>query len=268
MSRRLRQLFSHDLRQGKPPSVPAGERWYAIGDVHGRHDLLAALRDEIEADDAEAAEARTTIVLLGDLIDRGPDSAGVIAAVREWQSRRTVRCLAGNHEEMFLGSFTDPSVLRAFLRHGGRETLASYGIATTSTAEADLPAIQRAMASHVRVADRRFLAEAEDHIVAGDYLMVHAGIRPDRPLAEQTRADKRWIREPFLHHEGPLDYMVIHGHSITAEVCVTPNRIGIDTGAFRTGRLTALVLEGDRRRVIQAVVHSDSRILIEKGDRI
>ena len=268
MSTRMRNLLSRGFSRSRRPKVPPGERWYAIGDVHGRLDLLAALITAIDADDAASFTAETTVVLLGDLVDRGPDSAGVIAAVSAWQARRTVRCIAGNHEEMFLASFCDAAVLREFLRHGGRETLASYGIEASASGKADLSLTQQAMQRLIPADDHAFLSAMEDHVIAGNYLMVHAGIRPDRPLEEQTRADKRWIREPFLRHEGPFGHVVVHGHTIGPAVFATPHRIGIDTGAFRTGRLTALVLEGDRRRVIQAVAASDGQISMEKGDKI
>lgn len=234
------------------PSVPEGERIYVVGDVHGRIDLFKPLIDAVERDDREAQPAETTIVLLGDLVDRGPDSAGVVAQARELQARRRVRILAGNHEEMFLQSFEERSILRHFLKHGGRETLFSYGITRERYNESTLDELQHLMCDAVPQADRDFLRGFEEYVIAGDYLFVHAGILPEVPLEEQSRHDLLWIRDRFLRHSAPHSHVVVHGHTICDPVAECANRIGIDTGAYRTGKLTALVLEGDTRRYIQA----------------
>lgn len=255
----IRQLIGRS--PARPTAcVPPGERWYAVGDVHGCLDHLAALAAAID-DDAANTELRTTVVLLGDLVDRGPDSAGVIKFVREWHTRREVRYLAGNHEEMFLDSFDDKQTLRHFLRHGGRETILSYGIESASYNALSLEELQAEMKKLVPQADRDFLAKAEEWIEAGDYLLVHAGIDPARAHDEQKRSDLLWIRERFLAHRDAFSHMVVHGHTIFENVEDTGTRIGIDTGAYRTGRLTALVLEGSARRTIQAV-DADGQISI------
>src|SRR5690606_20607728 len=126
-------------------AIPAGQRVYAIGDIHGRRDLFEALIDAIDTDDASLPPAETTVILLGDLVDRGSDSAGVIALAREWQKRRWVRILAGNHEEMFLRSFSKLEVFRHFLRHGGRETVLSYGVGRDAFIQASLEEAQQLM---------------------------------------------------------------------------------------------------------------------------
>ena len=262
----VRQFFARKKSAPRPAFVPAGERWYVIGDIHGRADLFDALIAAIESDDARRVPADTTAVLLGDLVDRGPDSAGVIRAARAWGERRKVRCLAGNHEEMFLASFEDTATLRHFLKHGGRETVLSYGMAEEDYRHMRLEDVQAELNRLVPQADRRFLEAFEDMITVGDYVLVHAGIDPARSLDDQQRSDLRWIRDRFLSHEEPLSHVVVHGHTIFQDVVDTSHRIGIDTGAFRTGRLTALVLEGDTRRVIQAVASDDGEITIEKGD--
>lgn len=262
MIRSLARLFGSAEPAAPPAAVPDGTRWYVVGDIHGCRDLFAALADAIEADDAAAGPAETTVVLLGDLVDRGPDSAGVVALARNWQSRRLVRLLAANHEEMFLASFTDAEILRQFLRHGGRETVLSYGLDRDRYNALDLAELQAEMARIVPDEDRIFLAAGENYIAAGDYLFVHAGIDPARPLAEQQRSDLLWIRNRFLQHTGPFGHVVVHGHTIFDEVEDTGHRIGIDTGAFRSGRLTALVLEGSARRIIQAIGR-DGAITIE-----
>ena len=260
----LRQIFGSRAEPVRT-AVPRGTRYYVVGDVHGRDDLFAALAEAIEADDCVATPAQTTVVLLGDLVDRGPDSAGVVERAMQWQAKRNVVLLAGNHEEMFLDAFHDEGVLRHFLRHGGRQTVLSYGITRDRYDMATHEALQSLMAEAVPPAHRKFLAAAQDYLIAGDYLFVHAGIAPDVPLEQQQRHHLRWIREPFLDHGELHEHLVVHGHTITEGVDVRPNRLGIDTGAYRSGRLTALVLEGESRRLLQAV-ETPGGIVIEKGD--
>jgi len=243
--------------------VPPGERIYAIGDVHGRSDLFCALIAAIDADDAASAPAETTIILLGDLVDRGSDSAGVIAAARAWGQRRKVRYLIGNHEEWFMSSLTDETALRGFLRMGGRETILSYPVDRTRFARADMAAAQDLIRDAVPEDDLAFLQSGENHIEIGDYLFVHAGIRPGVALEDQAVADLRWIRGDFTGSSVQHPWCVVHGHSITDEVDLRPNRIGIDTGAYYSGRLTALRLEGADQAILQTT-HGDDGIAVEK----
>ena len=261
MFQALRQIFARS-DDAPPAAIPSGQRVYAVGDIHGRHDLFEALVAAIDADDAAAAPAETTVVLLGDLVDRGADSAGVIALARSWQQRRRVRILAGNHEEMFLRSFHSLEMFRHFLRHGGRETVLSYGVDRAAFARADLEEAQQMMCGAVPAQDIAFLEGFEDMIAVGDYLFVHAGIDPRVPIEEQTVHDLRWIREPFLSHEEWHGQVVVHGHTISESPEDCGNRIGIDTGAFMTGRLTALALEGTGRRYIEAVESEDGRVAV------
>lgn len=261
----LRNLFGQDAARVARPRVPTGTRYYLIGDIHGRMDLFAPMIGEIEADDERRGPADTTIVLLGDLVDRGPDSAAVVQRAREWMATRKVRILAGNHEEMFLESFEDIEVLRHFFKHGGRETVLSYGIGGERFNEMTLEELAAALPDLVPQEDRDFLASFEEMIVAGDYLFVHAGIDPEVPLDQQKRLDLLWIREKFLQHEGTLPKVVIHGHTIFNEVVDCGNRIGIDTGAYRTGVLTTLVLEADERRLIQTI-EEDGHIRTENRE--
>jgi serine/threonine protein phosphatase 1 len=228
-------------------AIPAGTRVYAIGDVHGRADLMADMIALIEADDAARGPAQTTVIMLGDLVDRGPDSAGVIALARAWGTRRTVRYLQGNHEEMFLSSFTNDSVLRHFLRFGGRETLLSYPITPEEYQRTSLVELQDLMAERVPQADIAFMAAMENMIRIGDYVFVHAGIRPGVALDEQAVGDLRWIRGEFLEDQTPREFAVVHGHTITSVPELTPMRIGIDTGAYASGQLTAIGLQGTDR---------------------
>ena len=261
----LKKLFRSAPEKPALPRIPEGARYYVVGDIHGRLDLFDALIKAIEEDDASSGAAKTTIVLLGDLVDRGPDSAGVIKRAKQWQSSRDVRILAGNHEEMFLQSFDDIEVLRHFLKHGGRETILSFGISRKEFNALALEDLQERLNDLVSVETREFLNGFEEILVVGDYAFSHAGINPERPIDEQKRGDLLWIRERFLGHKGPLEKVVVHGHTIFDDVEDCGNRIGIDTGAFRSGVLTALVLEEDRRRTIQSVDESGSISIRNEG---
>ena len=250
----LRQML-RPRREAPPPPLPAippGERVYAVGDVHGRLDLFTALIAAIEADDARREAARTTLILLGDLVDRGPDSAGVVAAARALAARRAVRAVAGNHEEMLLEGLEKTEVLREFLRHGGRETVLSYGMDRAAYDVATVSEVQAALRALMPREDRNFLSAFEDQIVIGGYLFVHAGIHPGVALGDQVAEHLRWIREPFLSHGDSHGPMIVHGHTISDTVQHRTNRIGIDTGAYCLGPLTALGLEGTARWLIAA----------------
>jgi len=230
-------------------AVPDGLRLYAIGDVHGRLDLLDTLVDAIEADHHGRAAAESQVIFLGDLIDRGPDSAHVVErALQLSRAGPNTRFVMGNHEEMLLQVLRgDVAMLRTFGRLGGRETMLSYGIS-----EADYLALDDAslIAALQRAVPRRhfeFLAKFEDVIEVGDYAFVHAGVRPGVPLAKQRSRDLRWIRHEFLDHAGSFGRVIVHGHTISKGVEWRANRIGIDTGAYASGKLTALGLERDTR---------------------
>ncbi len=235
-----------------PTVVPAGQRVYAVGDVHGRLDLLDRLLAAIKADDAALDPAAVTLIFLGDLVDRGPDSAGVVERVRHLgEHGADVRVLLGNHEEVFLGALDgDLRALKLFCRIGGRETALSYGISPRDYDAMDYDALAAALAGVVPDSHRAFLAQGTAMEVIGDYAFVHAGINPARALAEQSGADLRWIRDPFLDHRSRLEKVVVHGHTIVDDVEFRDHRIGIDTGAYASGRLTALALEGEGRRLI------------------
>ncbi len=247
------------------PRVPKGRRVYAVGDVHGRSDLFKALVEAIEDDirDGEADGLEPDIVLLGDLVDRGPDSAGVVEQARKWTKRRTVHVLCGNHEEMFLNSFEDRDILRHFLRHGGRETLISYGMDRKLFTKLTLDELQQMMDGVVSKKHRKFISGFEDMVQLGDYLFVHAGIEPGVALEDQKQRSLRWIREPFLSYGKSHGLVVVHGHTITDEVVDAGNRIGIDTGAYASGRLTALVLEGKKRRYLTAIEGKNGYVGVE-----
>lgn len=239
---------------GPPPRVPEGLVVYALGDVHGERRLLEALLSDI-AEDARAQEGASPVaVLLGDYVDRGPDSRGVVdLLVRNPLPGFTMRCLKGNHEEAMLGFIEDPAAAVDWLRFGGAETLGSYGVrASVAAADADRCRVLRDLLA-ARIPDEhlRFLQGLESCVVYGDYAFVHAGIRPYRRLASQDPRDLLWIRAPFLDSPVRHEKIIVHGHTIVDRPDVRYNRIGIDTGAYATGTLTALVLRGETMRFLQ-----------------
>ncbi len=233
--------------------IPDGQRVYAIGDIHGRDDLFAKLIDQIRADNAALGPAQVTIVLLGDLVDRGPRSAEVVdRAMRLREEFHDTRLLIGNHEECFLAALTgDVRRLRYFMRIGGEETVRSYWSDELSLAQASFEEVAERLPKMVPAEHVAFLGTGEDMIQIGEYVFVHAGIRPGVPIDRQALADLRWIREEFLADDRDHGVMVVHGHTVTEDVDEWPNRIGIDTGAYRSGILTAIVLEGTGRRYLR-----------------
>lgn len=233
----------------RQPRIPVGERVYAIGDIHGRDDLFEELIGRILADNAGRAPARTTLILLGDLVDRGPSSREVVERARLLGAPfDRVRLLIGNHEECFLGALSgDVQRMRYFVRIGGDATLRSYLCNDTLYDGASFGELAEIAPTCVPQAHIDYLASGEDYIEIGDYVFVHAGLRAGVPLHRQSASDLRWIRDDFLREKGDFGAMVIYGHTISEEVDEQPNRIGIDTGAYATGRLTAIGLEDDAR---------------------
>lgn len=245
-------MFGTFQRLSRGPSGPPGSRAYVVGDIHGRLDLLEELLAKIQRDLARRPARRTHLVFVGDLIDRGPSSAQVIERLRTYR-HHGVRpmFLLGNHEEVLLRILKgEAELITKWRSFGGAECLASYGvdpggIASQSDEEA-LATVRSAIpAKHVE-----FLNSFADSCRFGDYLFVHAGIRPGIELGQQRQTDLRWIREPFLFDQTDHGFVVVHGHTICSEVEEFPNRIGIDTGAYRTGVLTALAIDGSDRWLI------------------
>jgi serine/threonine protein phosphatase 1 len=232
-------------------ALPAGERVYAIGDIHGRRDCLDTLIGMIDADNAARGRADTKLVFLGDLVDRGEDSRGVVErAMHIAKSPKTI-LLMGNHEEIMIRAWEgDRKAAGLFHRVGGRETMLSYGVSEADYDSCDLGDLADLIAARVPVEHIAFMRGFVDQWQCGDYLFVHAGIRPGVPLDDQRESDLRWIRREFLDDPRDHGVMVVHGHSITEEVDEQPNRIGIDTGAFASGRLTALGIEGAEKWVL------------------
>ena len=253
----LRRLLG--MSGGKSPTGPAHSRAYAIGDVHGRLDLLEDLLDQIASDNAGRRPAKTYLIFLGDLIDRGPDSRGVIDLLL---SRPPVFArpvfIKGNHEEFFLRILDgEEDTVVDWLTYGGYQCCESYGVTQGWTLNATAREIQERLRKVVPASHRAFLENMADSFQFGDYLFVHAGIRPGVPLEAQTSKDLRWIREGFLDDRTDHGVMVVHGHTIVGSPEQHPNRIALDTGAYRSGVLTALGLEGRDRWFLAARQRED-----------
>jgi serine/threonine protein phosphatase 1 len=234
--------------------VPDGTRVYAIGDVHGRDDLLARLHAEILEDATGDGGLRRVVVYLGDYIDRGEESREVIDRLLSAPLPGfEVVHLIGNHDAWLLEFLNDVSVGSAWLFNGGDATLESYGVEARQAlgGSSGLYAAQTALRENLPTEHLAFLRELRLHHVEGDYLFVHAGIRPGLTLQQQDPADLIWIRDDFLNAREDHGKIVVHGHSITRAPELQPNRIGIDTGAYASGCLTCLVLEGETRRFLQ-----------------
>ncbi len=253
----LQRMNALTARRGDSPrpQIPFGQRVYAIGDVHGRLDLLLPLLAHIRDDSAARHRADTHIVLLGDLVDRGPYSAETVEFfVSAMPGFATFHYLMGNHEEAMLRALDpeDSGAENAWLKFGGYETLASYGVPVASLGE-DIPPAAT-LRQYIPERHREFLSTFKETARFGDYYFVHAGIRPGLSLETQHPEDTRWIRHEFLDYRGDFGAFIVHGHSISTEPDLQTNRMGIDTGAYRSGTLTALGLEGDRRWLIRASV--------------
>lgn len=230
-------------------AIPEGQRVYAIGDIHGRDDLFERMLDAIRADHAARGPASITLILLGDLVDRGPASAQVVERALGLKTEfPDTRLLIGNHEECFLAALTgDMRRLRYFLRIGGDTTVRSYWNDNESFESASFEEVAEQLPKLVPSEHVKFLGQGEDVVEIGDYAFVHAGVRPGIPLEKQAYSDLRWIRDEFLDDLSDHGKMIVHGHTITAQPDEQANRIGIDTGAFRSGTLAAVGLEGCER---------------------
>lgn len=251
--------------RGRGPAGPRGNRAYAIGDVHGCLDLLERLLKRIEQEIEKDPRPKTSIVFLGDVVDRGPSSAEVVERLRTYaHPRASTHFVMGNHEEVMLRVMSGESeLLSSWLRFGGRETLASYGLDSKEVAGLQGGDLSQCLREAIPASHRAFLASFADSISFGDYLFVHAGIRPGIDLAEQSQSDLRWIRDAFLYDSTDHGFVVVHGHTISNVVDVAENRIGVDTGAFCTGVLTALAIDGRKRWLIQASPDGAERVALE-----
>lgn len=239
-------------RRPRPLLTKKGSRIYAIGDVHGRYDLLsllfAIIHDHLAHADPQPESIQ--IVLLGDIIDRGPDSRECLDMIHRAQANESVLLLRGNHEDMMLQSAqANRGAIAAWLRHGGLATLKSFGIAPPAETEDAIDFADR-LTDGVPAEIWKMLEGTTHSWTSGDYLFVHAGVRPAISLDAQDPTDLLSIREEFTHSEQWHGAMVVHGHTIADFVEFRPNRIACDTGAFRTGRLSCLCLDGAMQTVL------------------
>jgi serine/threonine protein phosphatase 1 len=236
------------LREPKPkPSLPDGMRIYAISDIHGRADLLENVFAAIDLHLARAGPARSLHVFLGDYIDRGPASRQTIDLLVDRGRRHESIFLKGNHEAFLFEVLQDASRLEAWKEYGGLPTLMSYGLAPSIKRDQEEQiALVRALRQDMPDHHRRFFSKLRSSFICGDFFFVHAGVRPGVPLRQQREEDLLWIRDEFLQCEDNFGKFVVHGHTPVAKPDIRANRINIDTGAYASGILTLLTIQGDR----------------------
>lgn len=262
----LRQLLAAFRRPDRPepesiarppiPAVPPGQIVYAVGDIHGEAGLLRRLLESLRQDLAGRTDKpAATLIFLGDYIDRGPDSRAVLdLLLSDPLPGARLRFLRGNHEQTMLDFLVDPLAAADWLRFGGVETLASYGLRAPpgSLDPARLRQLAADLANRLPPAHLSLLRATTLMAAVGDYAFVHAGIRPGISLNQQKQDDLLWIRDGFLDRPFQASHVIVHGHSVTDEPVLAPHRIGLDTGAYASGILTAIALHGSERHVIQS----------------
>lgn len=260
-------------RKPKPPVAPSAPRVpddtvvWAVGDIHGCLDLLKALVDGIVADAASSDASRKVVIFLGDYIDRGPDSRGVLRYLIDLPKDAGIewRFLKGNHEEAMLKFLSDPSFGPNWCEYGGDAALASYGLKP--------PEMKHRVEAWARVAadldhkvtaqEREFLETLEYSLSVGDYFFAHAGARPGIALDRQSERDLMWIRNSFLDDETPFEKVVVHGHTPTEEPHIDQRRIGVDTKAYASGTLSAVRLERGLRTFVRKDAQSSIELLTD-----
>jgi serine/threonine protein phosphatase 1 len=253
--KRLR--IGNPIRMKRQMCVPDGIRVYAIGDIHGQLDLLKALHKRIADDLKERPVEECILVYLGDYVDRGLDTKGVISAlIRGAAIHGEAHYLKGNHEDALLTFMEDPGFLLLWRDYGGLETLRSYGVEVppyeAGGEDAWAHDLQARFAAALPKTHLAFLRGLKLSYEKGDFYFAHAGVRPGVPLADQKAADLLWIREPFLSSRRFHGKMIVHGHTPQEQPVIKTNRIGIDTGAYITGALSAVAIEGTTFRFLQA----------------
>jgi serine/threonine protein phosphatase 1 len=232
----------------RTPSLPAGVRIYAIGDIHGRVDLLLDVLRKIDHDKDRHPTSRSIEVFLGDCIDRGPQAREVIQTLVERKKISEVVCLRGNHESLLEQFLERPDSFAQWRELGGGETLLSYDLAAPMRpTRSDEATLARALLARFPASHRTWLRELRNSFELGDYFFVHAGVRPGIPLDRQSQRDLLWIRREFLEWQDYFEKMIIHGHTPVDKPTFKHNRINIDTGAYATGTLTCLILEHHER---------------------
>jgi serine/threonine protein phosphatase 1 len=254
----LGKLLSRGKHHG-PPLAPGGLRLYAIGDIHGRDDLLEQLIDKICLDAGAGTAARNILIYLGDYVDRGLQSRQVLdRLVSGPPPGFEAVYLKGNHEDALLQFLDDAQFAKTWKYYGGLETLHSYGV-TDLTLSDDARLFEQArdrFETVLPLTHRKFLDQLALSATFGDYFFAHAGVRPGIDLDRQSEQDLMWIRDDFLHSKSRFGKTIVHGHTPSEDVVFRPNRIGIDTGAYMTNNLTCLVLEATDRRLLQTNVQT------------
>ncbi len=251
---RLIAALRRQPNQDSGPQTPKGVALYAIGDIHGRADLLEPL---LEAAKRDAASGKKTIVVgLGDYVDRGPDTPGVVDQLLDLVGRPGIETqfLRGNHDQLLLNFLDDHTLGPYWRRVGGRETLDAYGVeapATRKYMDRWLEA-RDAFAANLPERHHAFFRDLNLTFTWGDYFFAHAGAQPGIPLEEQTAQDLMWIRQPFLEDDSCFERIVVHGHTPALDAHADHRRVGLDTGAYMTGMLSACRFEGRTRLLIQA----------------
>jgi len=249
----LRRVFGRAPEPADHARIPDGGRVYAVGDIHGRSDLLLVVRELIAADCRQGSWSSVTTVFLGDYVDRGSDSRGVLRVLADEPFPTQTIFLKGNHEAMMLAFLADAERWTGWLANGGVETLRSYGVPVRDLRRPGGPAeAARRLQEALPASHRNFLGNLQLSYSVGDYFFCHAGVRPGLPLDRQVEEDLIWIREDFLLSSAAFGKVVVHGHTPVQEPEVLPNRVNLDTGAYISGRLTCLVLEGATRRFLVA----------------
>src|SRR5882724_774331 len=238
--------FSRSKGETRKPRLPEGIRIYAISDVHGCADLLQQMFTVIDRDLTTIGSKRAIHVFLGDYIDRGPESCRTVDLLIKRAQKHESIFLKGNHEAFLFNVLKDPTQLQDWKKYGGLQTLTSYGMRPSLNPD---PAEQAELINQLAVTiprhQRTFFNGLRLRFVCGDFFFVHAGVRPGVPLANQKEEDLLWIREEFLSSEERFGKYIVHGHTPVREPDIRPNRINIDTGAYATGNLTLLTMQGD-----------------------
>jgi len=242
----VRLILDRIFGTSRKPSIGENIRVYAIGDIHGRHDLFRhALSAIVEHNEGAPAE----IILLGDYIDRGPDSAAVVEDIltRPELNDFGLTCLKGNHEATLLAFLEDPGIGPTWARYGGQDTLISYGVQPplTKTDPEAWEACRQSFKSALPEPHLALYQSLELKVERGDYLFVHAGVDPSKPLDQQDEADLLWSREKFLSDSRKLDKVIVHGHTPEGKPHRDHRRVGLDTGAYQTGRLSIGFFSGE-----------------------
>jgi serine/threonine protein phosphatase 1 len=240
----MRRFWRSNKGNAKP-QLPYGVRVYAIGDIHGHADLLNQMLKVIDADLAYSMPPDPIHVFLGDYVDRGPDSSKTLDLLIQRSRTHKSIFLKGNHEAFMLEVLGDSSKVEDWRRFGGLQTMISYGLQPSHNPDAEEQAdLVRRLAAALPDSHLKFLQRLQPKFICGDFCFVHAGVRPGIPLDEQQEVDLLWIRDEFLESKENFGKYVVHGHTPVSAPDIRPNRINIDTGAYATGNLTLLTIEG------------------------